>query len=290
MQNSPAILLAYRPPWRWQQFHDHFALRALAGMEQLSADGYCRSFQLDGVSGWFSVQPLEAQNALLLRHSHSANACLPALVQRVRRMFDLDADPLRIAAHFADDPHLGATFTRHPHLRLPTAFDPFEQAVRAIVGQQITVKAAVTISTRLVNRLGESLVDTDPRAPQRLFPTPSAIADANLEGIGMPGKRVQSLQYFAAQIASGALRLAIDEGSQALTERLCALPGIGPWTAQYIALRAFGEADAFPTSDLGLLKSPLWGAGGVSAKQLGALAEAWRPWRAYAAVHLWHST
>ena len=287
MQTSPAILLSYQPPWRWQQFHDHFALRALAGVEQLSADRYCRSFQLDGVKGWFSVEPLEAQDALLLRHSHSANACLPALIQRVRRMFDLDADPLRIAAHFAEDPHLAPSFARQPNLRLPTAFDPFEQAVRAIVGQQITVKAAVTISARLVNRLGEPLADADPLAPQRLFPTPAAIASANLEGIGMPGKRVQCLQHFAEQIANGALRLDIDEGSQALIERLCALPGIGPWTAQYIALRAFGEADAFPASDLGLLKAPLWGAGGITAKQLSVRAEAWRPWRAYAAVHLW---
>ena len=287
MQTSPAILLSYQPPWRWQQFHDHFALRALADVEQLSADRYCRSFQLDGVNGWFSVEPMEAQNAMLLRHSHSANACLPALTQRVRRMFDLDADPLRIAAHFADDPHLAPSFARQPNLRLPTAFDPFEQAVRAIVGQQITVKAAVTISARLVNRLGEPLADADPLAPQRLFPTPTAIASANLEGIGMPGKRVQCLQYFAARIADGTLRLDIDEGSQALIERLCALPGIGPWTAQYIALRAFGEADAFPASDLGLLKARLWGAGGITAKQLSARAEAWRPWRAYAAVHLW---
>ena len=287
MPNPAPILLAYQPPWRWQQFHDYFALRALAGVERLSAEGYCRSFQLDGVSGWFSVQPQHAQNALLLRHSHSANACLPALVQRVRRMFDLDAEPQRIAAHFADDPHLGPSFARAPHLRLPAAFDPFEQAVRAIVGQQVTVKAAVTITTRLVERLGERLLDADPQAPQRLFPSPAAIAGANLVGIGMPGKRVQCLQHFAAQIASGALRLDIDQGSQALSERLCALPGIGPWTAQYIALRAFGEVDAFPTSDLGLLKAPLWGAGGISAKQLGALAEAWRPWRAYAAVHLW---
>nr|WP_298141910.1 DNA-3-methyladenine glycosylase [uncultured Pseudomonas sp.] len=290
MHTSPPILLAYQPPWDWQQFHAHYQLRALTGVEQLSAEGYCRSFRIDGVDGWFSVRPVPAQNALLLRHSPSALACLPALTLRIRRMFDLDAEPLRIAAHFADDAYLGPSFTRYPHLRLPTAFDPFEQAVRAIVGQQITVKAAVTITTRLVERLGEPLLDTDPQAPQRLFPSPAAIAGANLEGIGMPGKRVQCLQHFAAQIASGALRLDIDEGSQALVERLCALPGIGPWTAQYIALRAFGEVDAFPASDLGLLKSPLWGSGGISAKQLSARAEAWRPWRAYAAVHLWHSS
>lgn len=287
---APAVLLAYQPPWDWQQFHAHFALRALAGAEQLSADCYCRSFRLDGIDGWFSVQPMPAQHALLLRHSHSASACLPALIQRVRRMFDLDAEPLRIAAHFAADEYLAPSFARHPGLRLPTAFDPFEQAVRAIVGQQVSVKAAITICTRLLSRLGEPLADADALAPQLLFPSPAAIAAANLEGIGMPGKRVHSLQHFAAQIASGALRLDIDQGSQALIEQLCALPGIGPWTAQYIALRAFGEVDAFPASDLGLLKAPLWGAGGITAKQLSTRAEAWRPWRAYAAVHLWHAS
>ena len=120
-----------------------------------------------------------------------------------------------------------------------------------------------------------------------MFPSLAAIASPDLTGSGMPGKRVQSLQHFAAQVASGALQLDLREGCAGLIERLCALPGIGPWTAQYIALRAFGEADAFPANDLGLLKAPLWGAGGISAKQLSARAEAWRPWRAYAAVHLW---
>ncbi|MHA6493614.1 DNA-3-methyladenine glycosylase family protein [Pseudomonas borbori] len=287
----PPVVLAYQPPWSWQQFHAHYALRALPGMERLSTDSYCRSFQLDGVSGWFCVQPMQQQNALLLHHSSSASACLPALIQRVRRMFDLDAEPLRIAAHFANDAHLARSFASHPGLRLPTAFEPFEQAVRAIVGQQVTVKAAVTITGRLLNRFGEPLpAGASSEAVQRLFPSPQAIAAADLTGIGMPGKRVQTLQHFAAQIASGELLLDMSQGSAQLIERLCALPGIGPWTAEYIALRAFGEPDAFPTSDLGLLKAPLWGMGGISAKQLAVHAEAWRPWRAYAAVHLWHSS
>ncbi len=285
----PAVLLAYRAPWHWQQFHDHYALRALAGVEHLSADSYARSFTLDGSRGWFQVSPATGQDALELRYSRSAAVCLPALISRVRLMFDLDAEPLRIAAHFAADPQLGPLVARNPGLRLPAAFDPFEQAVRAIVGQQVTVKAAVTISGRLVERLGEPLPVTGIAGVERLFPTAAAIADANLAGIGMPGRRVQSLQHFAGQVASGALRLDLHDGSEALIERLCALPGIGPWTAEYIALRALGAADAFPASDLGLLKAPLWGAGGIDARQLGARAEAWRPWRAYAAAHLWHN-
>jgi len=291
MNNAPqaTLLLPYHAPWDWQQFYDHFALRALAGVERLSRECYCRSFRLANVSGWFRVSPQPGQNALALSYSASAIPCLAELQQRVRRMFDLDAEPQRIGRHFAQDPYLAALVARNPGLRLPTAFDPFEQAVRAIVGQQVTVKAAVTISGRLVMRLGEPLPAADGAGVDRLFPSAAAIAGANLEGIGMPGKRVQTLQHFAGLVASGALHLDLRHGSEALIERLCALPGIGPWTAEYIALRAFGAADAFPASDLGLLKAPLWGADGIDARQLKARAEAWRPWRAYAAAHLWHN-
>lgn len=290
MHKQPSsVLLAYQSPWDWQQFHAHFALRALAGIECLRPDSYARSVQLDGHRGWFSVQPKPLLTALELRYSASLSSCAPALVKRVRKMFDLDSAPQQIAAHFAADPQIGPLVARHPGLRLPTAFDPFEQAVRAIVGQQVTVKAAVTITGRLVARLGEPLACADMPGVERLFPSSAAIASADLTGIGMPGKRVQSLQHFAAQVASGALQLDLRDGCAGLIERLCALPGIGPWTAEYIALRAFGEADAFPASDLGLLKAPVWGAGGIDAKRLKARADAWRPWRAYAAAHLWHN-
>lgn len=287
--SANTLLLNYQPPWQWQQFHAHFALRALAGVESLQPHSYARSVNLAGQHGWFRVQALADQHVLQLHFSESLQPCLTVLLARVRKMFDLDCQPQQISAHFADDAQLGPLIARNPGLRLPTAFEPFEQAVRAIVGQQVTVKAAVTITGRLVTRLGEALQFPDAPDLNRLFPSPSAIADANLEGIGMPGKRVQTLQNFAAQVASGNLRLDLQDGYSAFVERLCALPGIGPWTAEYIALRAFGEVDAFPASDLGLLKAPVWGADGIDAKQLKARAEAWRPWRAYAAAHLWHN-
>lgn len=286
--NIITLLLPYQPPWHWQQFHAHFALRVVPGLECLTPDSYARGFVLDGAAGWLRVAPLAGWNALELRCRVESPSHLDRLEQRVRRMFDLDADPRRIATHLSADALLAPLLRRTPGLRLPVAFDPFEQAIRAIVGQQVTVKAAVTIVGRLVQRLGAPLA-LDGTDATHLFPTPRAIAEARLDGIGMPGKRVQSLQHFAARIADGSLELSLRDGSAALIERLRALPGIGPWTAEYIALRAFGEADAFPASDLGLLKAPIWGAGGIDARRLEAHAEAWRPWRAYAAAHLWHN-
>lgn len=285
---SRIIRLPYQAPWDWQQFHDHFALRSLAGVECLSPRRYARSVRVGEDSGWFSVEPVDDCAELELRlHLPAAHA--EALTARVRKMFDLDSNPAHVAEHLGDDDILGPLLLQAPGLRLPTAFDPFEQAVRAIVGQQVTVKAAVTIVGRLVQRLGETLPGEVEGQPTRLFPTPEALAEADLAGIGMPGKRVETLQRFSAACASGALELHVDDGAEDLVKRLCALPGIGPWTAEYVALRAFGDPDAFPAADLGLLKSPVWGATGISARELQRRAEAWRPWRAYAAVYLWHA-
>lgn len=280
------LYLAYRAPWDWQQFHRHFALRLLPGVEALEADRYSRNLRIGDVRGWFSVRPLKDGAALELTLSDSLRQERQQLVGRVRKMFDLDADPQAIAAHFAGDALLGPLVAARPELRLPAAYDPFEQAVRAVVGQQVTVKAAVTITRRLVERLGEPLPDAPPGL-QRLFPTPRAVAEDSLENIGMPAKRAQALRGLAAAVAQGALQLHVDDGAEALVRKLCELPGIGPWTAEYIALRGFGEADAFPAADLGLLKAPVWGPGGIAARELARRAEAWRPWRAYAAIHLW---
>ncbi|MBT8768305.1 DNA-3-methyladenine glycosylase family protein [Metapseudomonas boanensis] len=279
--------LDYFEPWNWQQFQRHFALRRLPGVEHLTADSYSRSFRLDGCTGWFRLTA--ASSSLTLDVSPSAKDLESQLAARVRRMFDLDSDPAAIAHHLAQDPLLHTLLRRYPGLRLPVAFDPFEQAVRTIIGQQVTVKAAVTIAGRLVERLGELLSDAPVDGPLRLFPTPQAIADDPLPGIGMPGKRVDTLRRLASAVADGTLELTTADGIETLIDRLCALPGIGRWTAEYIALRAFGEPDAFPTADLGLLKSPLWGAEGISARELQKRAELWRPWRAYAAVYLWQS-
>lgn len=284
--------LSYLEPWNWSQFHQHFALRLLSGVETLAAGRYSRTVRIGSAAGWFSVRPLPGQALLELSTSDSLEHHFPALCSRVRKMFDLEVDPAAIAQYFSGDPHLGPLVEAEPGMRLPSAFDPFEQAVRAIVGQQVTVKAAVTITRRLVEQLGSDLpscCSCKAEGLLRLFPTPRSIAAAELEHIGMPGKRVETLRNLAAAVADGALDLSIDKGADELVKRLCELPGIGPWTAQYIALRGFGEADAFPDGDLGLLKAPVWGEGGISARALRARAESWRPWRAYAAVHIWQN-
>lgn len=287
-----SIHLPYIAPWSWSQFHRHFALRLLHGVEALEPERYSRTVRVGDDVGWISIRPLSTEPALELGISDSLANHAAQLAVRARKMFDLDTDPVAITRHFAADPQLGPLVAANPGLRLSSAFDPFEQAVRAVVGQQITVKAAVTITRRLVERLGEEwLCPSAGRdsALTKLFPSPQTLANAALENIGMPGRRVATLQQLSAAVANGALELRADKGADALVSRLCQLPGIGSWTAEYIALRGFGEADAFPAADLGLLKSPLWGCHSVTAKELLARSQAWRPWRAYAAVHIWES-
>lgn len=279
--------LPYTPPFHWAQFQAFFALRLLPGVEALDTRGYRRIYRRQEGAGWFEVCPCNDRAELILT-VHGVEADYEWLKAHVRHMFDLDVDPDAIQRHFERDEIMAPLVKRSPGLRLPAAFDPFEQAVRAIVGQQISVKAAVTITNRIAERLGEQ-VDSFPDMPHRLFPTATQIADGDLSNIGMPQKRADALQRFAQGIAEGSLVLGIDDTADALVERLCQLQGIGPWTAQYIALRAFGAKDAFPTSDLGLLKAPVWGDGGIDARSLARRAEAWRPYRAYAAIHLWQN-
>ncbi|MBI5017823.1 MAG: DNA-3-methyladenine glycosylase 2 family protein [Deltaproteobacteria bacterium] len=284
------LRLTCRSPLEWDPMRAHFARRALPGVEQVREDHYVRTFRLGSTSGWLSVRPVPGEAAIELGLSPSAvTGALPSLVARVRRMFDLDAEPSAIAGHLGVDPVLAPLVARWPGLRLPSAFDPFEQAVRAILGQQVTVAAAVTVTARLVARLGDNLMGAPDGGPDRLFPTPEAIAEGDLSSLGVPGKRAEALQTFAAAVASGALGLSADRGPDELVGRLVALPGIGSWTAEYIALRAFGEPDAFPASDLGLLKSEAWGEERPTARELAARAERWRPWRAYAALYLWQA-
>jgi AraC family transcriptional regulator of adaptative response / DNA-3-methyladenine glycosylase II len=200
----------------------------------------------------------------------------------VRRMFDLDADPHAISAHLGRSRPLARLVAAAPGLRLPGAWDPFELAVRAVLGQQVTVRAATTLAGRLVRTFGRA-VDTGDVRLSHLFPRPEALADADVVKVGMPRARAATVRALAAAVVRGEPVLETGGGLDDAVARLCALPGIGPWTAHYIAMRGLGERDAFPASDLGLRRA----LGGESPREIARLAEPWRPWRAYALMYLW---
>jgi len=207
------------------------------------------------------------------------------VVERVRRIFDLDADPLRITDHLRGSSLLQPMLDAQPGLRVPGAWDAFELAVRVILGQQVTVQGATTLAGRLVQAFGTPVEGGG--GLTHLFPQPTMLANADLARIGLPRARAATIRALATSVTRGGLILDASQGLEEAVERLCALPGMGPWTAHYIAMRALGEPDAFPSTDLGLRRALGNGAGPLPATEVSRLAEAWRPWRAYAALHLW---
>jgi AraC family transcriptional regulator of adaptative response / DNA-3-methyladenine glycosylase II len=203
-------------------------------------------------------------------------------------MFDLDADPRAIASALSADPRLKPLLRKRPGLRLPSGWDGFEIAVRAILGQQVSVAAARTFATRIAGRFGTALpAEHTTHGLAHLFPTPEALADADLSGIGITRTRADTVRTIACALLDGRVDFHVERTLDDFVARWTALPGIGPWTAQYIALRALGHPDAFPADDLVLQKAvPLDGTR-MTAKALTARAEAWRPWRGYATLQLW---
>ena len=279
------LRLDYRPPLDWPALLAFLAARCIAGVEEVADGTWRRTVRLGRRTGWVEVTADPSRPALLARASLSLAGALMPLTARLRGLFDLDAHPEAVAAHLGRDPLLRASLRRHPGLRVPGAFDGFEAALRVVLGQQVTVRAATTVSGRLADALGAP-VETPFPALRRLSPTPQAVAEAGLDriaGLGMPGARARTLGALAQAAADGRLALERAAGPEAL-ETLRALPGVGDWTAQVVAMRALGDPDAFPAGDLGVLRA----LGAASPRAAAERAEAWRPWRAYAAVHLWH--
>ncbi|KPF49303.1 adenosine deaminase [beta proteobacterium AAP121] len=282
---SEGLRLAWRPPCDVEALVGHFARRQLQGVEEVDGLVLRRTLgwphQGQRLQGWLSVRFVPERHELRLSTSPSLVPVLGALMQRVRQTFDLDADPARIDPVMALLP-----LPLRPGARLPGAMDGFEAAVRIVLGQQVTVKAARTLTQRLVDRYGTPLETPFP-ALNRLFPDAPTLAAADPEVLGKLGivrQRVKALQALAAAVASGAIELHRNAPLQATLDALRALPGIGDWTAQLIALRALAWPDAWPASDIGLMNA----LGSRDPKHLTTLAEAWRPWRAYAVMRLWH--
>ena len=289
----PLVLrLGYRPPYDLAAMLDFLRGRALPGVEAVDAGSYARVIGTADAPGWLRVSAWpatrrSAAHALRLELHGVPPLQLANTVQRVRRMFDLDADPDAIAGALSTDPRLQPLLRARPGLRLPSGWDGLEIAVRAVLGQQVSVAAARTLATRLVQRLGTPVALEAAPGLDRLFPTAAALAQGDLDGLGLTGARVASVRAIAAAVVEG--RVGFDP-AQTLEEFVAAwtaLPGIGPWTAQYLALRALGHPDAFPAEDLVLQKAAGGDGSRLTAHQLRARAEAWRPWRGYAVIHLW---
>jgi AraC family transcriptional regulator of adaptative response / DNA-3-methyladenine glycosylase II len=282
------LRLAYRPPLDWSALLAFLAARAIPGVERVAEGGYRRTVRLGRVPGRLSVRALPGAAQLEVEVDASPGAPLLEVADRVRVLFDLGADPLRIAADLGHDPDLAPCLSARPGLRVPGAWDGFELAVRAVLGQQVTVRGASTLAGRLVRRLGEPL-DAPVDGLTHLFPAPERVAGAELDGLGLPAARAEALRALARAVASGDLALEPGADPERARAVLGALPGVGEWTAEVVAMRALGEPDAFPAGDLGLRRALAGGAPPLSAAELARRAEAWRPWRAYAALHLWHA-
>jgi AraC family transcriptional regulator of adaptative response / DNA-3-methyladenine glycosylase II len=273
--------LAYRPPYDWDAILAFLRSRAIPGVESADAGAYRRTIAVDGVAGAVEVRHAAKGAALELVVRFPNPRALLRIVARVRRIFDLGADPAVIAAHLGADPLLRGLLKTHPGIRTPGAWDGFELAVRAILGQQISVRAASTIAGRLASRFGTAVAG--PVGTDRLFPSPARLARADIESAGVVRARAEAIRSLARETA--AHRIAFDPGLdvEKAVLPLKALRGVGDWTAQYIAMRAFAEPDAFPGGDLVLRRVT----GARTARQLERRAAAWRPWRAYAVMLLW---
>jgi AraC family transcriptional regulator of adaptative response / DNA-3-methyladenine glycosylase II len=284
---SFTLQLSYRPPFDWQGMLRFLSMRTLKGVEAVEEDGYWRTVRLGDHTGWLNVRHAPDKRALLVELTHTLTPVLPALLGRLRNVFDLTARPDVIAAQLGQDPLLAAEVARNPGLRVPGAFDGFELAVRAILGQQITVKAATTLAGRFVNALGDP-VQTPHAELSRLCPSPERVAGAAVDDIaslGIIATRARSIIALAGEVAAGRLVLEAGADPDAAMKQLVALPGIGAWTAHYIAMRALRWPDAFPKEDIAVRKA----LGGVSAARAEELSQPWRPWRSYATLHLWRS-
>jgi AraC family transcriptional regulator of adaptative response / DNA-3-methyladenine glycosylase II len=282
-ENQYLFHLRFRPPYHWKGMLAFLAVRATPGVEAVDLTGYRRSIFVNGRHGYFEVSLEEGQDALRVRVQIADPNSLYPIIDRIRSMFDLNADWMAIAQSLGTDPTLKRRIATEPGLRVPGCWNAFELTTRAILGQQITVKAATTLAGRLAKSFGQPFPDAGNLT--HLFPTPEILADAKMTGLGLTGKRAETIRALARAVCDGKISFERIIDSDAFATQLRQIPGIGSWTAQYVAMRAWGEPDALPTGDLGLLRALSL----KTSRELEKRAEAWRPWRSYASMYLWSS-
>ncbi|MDX6660917.1 MAG: AraC family transcriptional regulator, partial [Solirubrobacteraceae bacterium] len=270
------LRLPFQGPLAWGDMLAYLAARAIPGVEHVEGDTYRRTIEVRGDPGVLELSPGDTDHLLLRAHLPHWDGLIH-LAQRARRIMNLDADIDEAVASLRADAALRLLVRARPGLRPPGTWDPFETGVRAIVGQQVSVSGATTITGRLVQRCGTPVPGLAAIGLSHVFPSAETLAGADLSGLGLTTARAAAIGAFAAAVAHGDIHLDRSLGLDALTASIAAVPGLGPWTAQYLALR-LGEADAFPATDLVLRRA-------VDA--IGGDPSRWRPWRAYAAIHLW---
>jgi AraC family transcriptional regulator of adaptative response / DNA-3-methyladenine glycosylase II len=282
------LRLPYRAPYDFPGLLAFFERRAVPGVETVDAACYRRSFVLHGEPGTFEVRALDDEAALLLQVRHAQVQALPEIVTRVRRQFDLDADPATVAGVLRRDRNLAPLLRRVPGVRVPGCWDGFEIAVRAVLGQQVSVAAARTLAARLVQRWGERFGLAD-GSSATAFPTPQILDDADLTAIGVTRARAQTVRTVARAVVDGRVHFRPEQGLDAFVAAWTQLPGIGAWTAHYIAMRALGHPDAFPAADLILRKVAGHGTP-LPTRELERRSQDWRPWRSYVTLLLWRAS
>lgn len=281
------LRLPYRAPYNWQAMLDFLRLRATPGVEQVQGNCYRRTITFGDEAGTIEAEAAADKNELLLRLQLPDTSALLQITERVRSMFDLAADPREIVSVLSGNRSMAAAVRRWPGLRVPGAWDGFELAVRAILGQQVSVQAATTLAGRLAKRCGTKQPAAEDAGLTHCFPTPYALSKTNLSNLGLTTARIASIQRLAQLVDRGELQLNTTADPTETRKTLLAIRGVGRWTVEYIAMRALRDPDAFPTDDLGLRKGSTPDGQPISGRQLELLAEQWRPWRAYAAMYLW---
>ncbi len=283
------VKLPYRKPFDWQKLLAFFAARAIPGVETVAGDRYLRTVRIDDEPGIIELRH-EPDNVLLTLHGIDTASLFP-IVQRCREVFDLDAPIGEIASVLSRDPALKSGFRSHRGIRVPGAWDGFELTVRAILGQQVSVKAATTLAGRIARTYGEPVGKAlNVEGLTHLFPEPDRLVRARFNNVGLTSSRAETLRRVAKAVVNGSLSFDSSQDPDAFRESLIAIRGIGDWTAQYVAMRALKNPDAFPAADLGLLRAfDTPGRKRLSPAQLEKISQAWRPWRAYAAILLWSS-
>ncbi len=281
----------YRPPFYFDGLLGFLSGRAIPGVERVTASGYQRTVRIGEHAGWLSVQRHEGHgrkgHALSLQISDGLRPAIIPVLARIKAVFDTRADIVAIEQALSRDPMLEAMVSARSGLRVPGAFDGFELLVRAILGQQVSVKGATTLSGRLAGQFGEK-IDDAPDDLSVITPSAERLAGATvaqIAAIGLPRKRAETIHLAAKAVSAGDVTLSPGADPERVSEQLQSIPGIGEWTSAYVAMRALAWPDAIPLGDLGIRKA----LGLNKAKAIANRAETWAPWRAYAAMHLWAS-